>query len=278
VRPRALIRVLLRLHPKRWRAEYGDEYRDLLESAPLTRAVVLDVLRTAARLQFDARLTLLRLLGALAVSALAELAAGLGNLSDNILWLPISPLKAALLAAAIAPWVVAVMAIRRDRRRRSTLSQASTLGVTVADRAAVVDRASVVDQAAVVGHAEVAGFTPTANLPQPVAASLGQATDSATPMAAAPHPVAPVLRAVPLSWRRRVQRWLGRALVSVVAAFLIIRALVELFVISPFHPEAYRHDWGGPHYAGVLLVHCGPGLLALVLLLSGRWRRLGSRG
>ena len=30
-------------------------------------------------------------------------------------------------------------------------------------------------------------------------------------------------------------------------------------------PATYRDDWGGPSLVGVLLVHCGPGLLVVVL-------------
>ena len=60
----------------------------------------------------------------------------------------------------------------------------------------------------------------------------------------------------------------------VFAGFLIVRALVELFTIHYSDPSSYQHDWGGPSLAGVLLVHCLPGLLAAVaVLLVVRRRR-----
>ena len=67
--------------------------------------------------------------------------------------------------------------------------------------------------------------------------------------------------------------------------FFLVRAIAELVVIDFSDPATYRDDWGGPSLIGVLLVHCGPGLLvvALVALVfvrrSRRWRplRTGSR-
>ncbi len=55
------------------------------------------------------------------------------------------------------------------------------------------------------------------------------------------------------------------ALGLVLGAFLIVRAIVEPFVIDMSDPSTYRHDWGGPGLFGVLLVHCGPGLVAAVV-------------
>ena len=39
---------LLRLYPPLWRLRYGDEFLALLEASPITRAVILDTLRSAA--------------------------------------------------------------------------------------------------------------------------------------------------------------------------------------------------------------------------------------
>ncbi|MDW5325435.1 hypothetical protein [Plantactinospora sp. KLBMP9567] len=58
--------------------------------------------------------------------------------------------------------------------------------------------------------------------------------------------------------------------------YLIVRAVAEPFVIDMTDPASYRQDWGGPSLAGVLLVHCGPGLVSAVLIgLAARswWRR-----
>jgi len=63
---------------------------------------------------------------------------------------------------------------------------------------------------------------------------------------------------------------MGKAVLGlgvVVALFLIVRALAEPFVIDLSDPATYRNDWGGPGLAGVLAVHCGPGILAAVLLI-----------
>ncbi|MBE1486621.1 hypothetical protein [Plantactinospora soyae] len=71
-----------------------------------------------------------------------------------------------------------------------------------------------------------------------------------------------------------MKRALG-AVGIVVGFYLIVRALVEPFVIDMTDPATYRQDWGGPSLAGVLLVHCGPGVVSAVLI--GRavrtWRR-----
>jgi hypothetical protein len=57
--------------------------------------------------------------------------------------------------------------------------------------------------------------------------------------------------------------------------YAIVRAAVEPFVIDFNDPSTYEKDWGGPDLAGVLAVHCGPGVLALVIfgVLALRRRR-----
>lgn len=62
-----------------------------------------------------------------------------------------------------------------------------------------------------------------------------------------------------------------RAIGVVVAAYLVVRAIVEPFVIDFGDPDSYRSDWGGPSLIGVLLVHSGPG--ALILLGTFVWYR-----
>ncbi|MEU2614913.1 hypothetical protein ABZ570_25505 [Micromonospora sp. NPDC007271] len=51
--------------------------------------------------------------------------------------------------------------------------------------------------------------------------------------------------------------------------YLIARAAAEPFVIDVTDPASYRLDWGGPSLAGVLLVHCGPGLVSAALIGLG---------
>ncbi|MEU6204225.1 hypothetical protein ABZ814_11625 [Micromonospora musae] len=65
----------------------------------------------------------------------------------------------------------------------------------------------------------------------------------------------------------------------VLGLYLVVRAIAEPFVIDMGDPATYRHDWGGPSLAGVLLVHCGPGVvaavvIAVVLLRRGRSGRI----
>jgi hypothetical protein len=54
----------------------------------------------------------------------------------------------------------------------------------------------------------------------------------------------------------------------VVGSFLIVRAVIEPFVIDFGDPSTYHLDWGGPHLPGVLAVHCGPGVIALIIFAA----------
>ncbi|MDT0409665.1 MULTISPECIES: hypothetical protein [Streptomyces] len=64
----------------------------------------------------------------------------------------------------------------------------------------------------------------------------------------------------PRAWARR---WLLPVLAALPALYFVGRAVAELVMIGWGDPESYAKDWGGPHLAGVLAVHCGPGVLAL---------------
>lgn len=68
--------------------------------------------------------------------------------------------------------------------------------------------------------------------------------------------------------------WLAGLILGV---YLVARAIAELFVIDVGDPATYRSDWGGPGLAGVLAVHCGPGLVAAVLMVNAVVRRNRSR-
>ena len=50
----------------------------------------------------------------------------------------------------------------------------------------------------------------------------------------------------------------------VLGVYLVVRAVAELFMIDWSDPRSYRSDWGGPSLAGVLAVHVGPAVLALI--------------
>jgi hypothetical protein len=55
--------------------------------------------------------------------------------------------------------------------------------------------------------------------------------------------------------------------------FFIVRAVAEPFVIDMSDPATYRNDWGGPSLLGVLLVHCGPGVLVAIAIAMALIRR-----
>lgn len=111
-----MIRLLLALHPGKWRARYGEEYRWLLESSPLTTAAILDVLRNAARLHAGAHPMLLRVLAAAVLSCAGEVLAVQAGLTSNILWPPTTIWRALALAAVITPWTPAVITGAQLRR------------------------------------------------------------------------------------------------------------------------------------------------------------------
>jgi hypothetical protein len=52
----------------------------------------------------------------------------------------------------------------------------------------------------------------------------------------------------------------------VLGLYFVARAVAEPFVVDFGDPGTYRDDWGGPSLAGVLAVHCGPGLVAAALM------------
>jgi hypothetical protein len=84
-------------------------------------------------------------------------------------------------------------------------------------------------------------------------------------------------KSVWISAMRTVARRLGVAVGALLSIYLVARALVELFVIDMTDPGTYRDDWGGPSLAGVLLVHCGPGVLAIAVWAAVAVRRRNQR-
>jgi hypothetical protein len=66
---------------------------------------------------------------------------------------------------------------------------------------------------------------------------------------------------------------IGVALLWAVGIYLVLRAIAEPFVIDMNDPATYQHDWGGPSLAGVLLVHCGPGVVSAALMAWRLMRR-----
>lgn len=70
---------------------------------------------------------------------------------------------------------------------------------------------------------------------------------------------------------------LGWAALTVLGLYLVGRAIAEPFVIDMGDPATYRDDWGGPSLAGVLAVHCGPGLIAAAVMTVALIRRRRQR-
>ncbi|MEH1165108.1 hypothetical protein V6V47_06955 [Micromonospora sp. CPCC 205539] len=75
----------------------------------------------------------------------------------------------------------------------------------------------------------------------------------------------------------RVISIIGTALGLVLALYFIVRAVLELFIVDFSDPASYRNDWGGPSLAGVLAVHCGPGVLAAAIIAVAVVRRRARR-
>jgi len=89
-------RRLVRLFPRTWRARYGAEFEALLESSPLTRRTVTDVLRRAAA-EWIANTVIGRLILGTGLAALGTaLAAALAEISAHELHGPTWPLVMSL--------------------------------------------------------------------------------------------------------------------------------------------------------------------------------------
>ena len=71
----------------------------------------------------------------------------------------------------------------------------------------------------------------------------------------------------------RITRGLAIGIGVLLGVFFIVRAIVEVLTIDYSDPSSYANDWGGPSLAGVLLVHCGLGVVSAIALVYG-WRRL----
>ncbi len=69
----------------------------------------------------------------------------------------------------------------------------------------------------------------------------------------------------------------GVAILWIIGLYFVVRAIAEPFVIDLNDPATYQHDWGGPSLTGVLLVHCGLGLVAAALMAWRLMRRSSVR-
>jgi hypothetical protein len=119
-------KLLLVLHPKAWRVQYGEEFLAYLEQVDLGPVVIVDVLRHAARLYAHARRRAGQICAALVVSALFEVLALRLGLTANIFWAPTTSARGLALAATVAPWLVLLRAAVAGRApRRAVRRQAS---------------------------------------------------------------------------------------------------------------------------------------------------------
>jgi hypothetical protein len=115
-----LIRLLVALHPRSWRDQYGEEFTALLEDSRLTRRAVANVVAHAARLQARAHLGALLVVVALVFSGVCEAVALRTGLTANILWAPTNPVRATALLLTLAPWLGLIVRAR-DSRHSPTL-------------------------------------------------------------------------------------------------------------------------------------------------------------
>jgi hypothetical protein len=111
-----LIRLLVALHPKRWRQRYGEEFAALLEESQLTPRCVLDVIAHAAKLRARSHPRSLLLVSAMIASGCCEVVSLHAGLTANILWAPTNPLRALALFATLAPLGAFLVYSRRCRR------------------------------------------------------------------------------------------------------------------------------------------------------------------
>jgi hypothetical protein len=74
---------LLRLYPRHWRKRYGDEFLALLETTAITRSVVRDVVRTAAREWYERTFAVRVLLAPVVTTAALWTAARLTKLIET---------------------------------------------------------------------------------------------------------------------------------------------------------------------------------------------------
>jgi hypothetical protein len=115
-----LIRLLVALYPRKWRATFGEEFAALLEDTRLTPRAVLDVVINAGKLHAASHRRLALVLAALLWSGCMEYLSVRARLTANILWAPTTPARALALAATMGPWLgfAGIIAARRLNRRR----------------------------------------------------------------------------------------------------------------------------------------------------------------
>jgi hypothetical protein len=66
---------------------------------------------------------------------------------------------------------------------------------------------------------------------------------------------------------------LGLGAGGLLAAYLVVRGVLEFFTINYADPASYRDDWGGPSLAGVFAVHSGPAVVIVTAAAVSLFRR-----
>jgi hypothetical protein len=119
-----MIRLLVALYPRRWRATYGEEFAAFLEDTRLTPRAVFDVVVSAGKLHAASHRRLALVFASLLWSGLMEHLSVRAHLTANILWAPSAPARALALAATIGPWLgfAGVIAAHRFGRGRADVA------------------------------------------------------------------------------------------------------------------------------------------------------------
>jgi len=119
-----MIRLLVALYPRKWRATFGEEFAALLEDTRLTPRAVADVVIGAGKLHAAGHRRLALVLASLLWSGCLEYLSVRARLTANVLWVPATPARALALAATLGPWLgfAGVTAARRLNRRRDDMA------------------------------------------------------------------------------------------------------------------------------------------------------------
>jgi hypothetical protein len=100
-----MIRLLVALYPRKWRATFGEEFAALLEDTRLTPRAVFDVVAGAGKLHAAGHRRLALVLVSLLWSGCMVYLSVRARLTANVLWAPTTPARALALAATMGPWM-----------------------------------------------------------------------------------------------------------------------------------------------------------------------------
>ena len=119
-----MIRLLVALYPRKWRATFGEEFTALLEDTRLTPRAILNVAVSAGKLRASGHRRLALVLGSLGWSGCLVYLSVHARLTANILWAPTTFARALALAATLGPWLgfAGVIAARRLGHMRGNVA------------------------------------------------------------------------------------------------------------------------------------------------------------